>query len=165
MAMVKWTGWALVVAGIGVLIVGIVERGDNFVTVSSIFAIGGGLTLMGLAMVGATMAEAAARRRRASVLATGIWGTATIAALKPIAASADGMLRCKITVTVALPERPSYQARITELVGGAALPRYVEGAAFSCRVSQDDPRYVVLIDDRVLPDGSSLPADWPPGFG
>jgi hypothetical protein len=125
----RWAGWFFALLG--------VAFGTTFLLVGFIFMIIG-------------PAATAQEKLIATVAATGILGSAAIADIEPTGLSINDSPQCRITVTVSLPEQPSYQVTVKQVIPLAALPRFVPDAVVPCRVAPQDLSLVVLIADTAM---------------
>jgi hypothetical protein len=145
-------GWSAAAIGAGFIVAGIIS-----------FPEGGGLgpflgfTLIGLALllVGVLLLRIASSMikrdaKLAWAAAHGIAGTATVTGIAFSGSVIGGEVQYNVTVNVSLPERLIYQATTPQLIPRTELSRFDAGTTFPCRVLQEDPEVVVLIDDAGL---------------
>jgi hypothetical protein len=151
----RWVGWLFLIMGAFFLGVAIVGRGQGLGIILPFSIFGTLFLLIGLVSIAVARSSRARQDAKAVVAATGLAGTATITGIVQTGISVNDNPQCRITVNVSLPDRPIYQATVTDVIPQIAMSHYAAGATFPCRVAADDLGFVVLIDDTGIARGSS----------
>jgi hypothetical protein len=82
--------------------------------------------------------------KQARIDATGIPGSATITAVTQTGATLNGNPRLALDVSVQLPGRAAFPARITQFVPLILLSRATPGGTLAVKVDQQDPSKIVV---------------------
>lgn len=107
----------------------------------------GGVRAMkdGMAKLSETMAAMNAQNGQyKTLMETGIAGQATITSIADTGATINDNPQVRLGLQVELPDRPVYDATVTQLVSRLSVSNFQPGAVVPVRVSPDDPQVLMI---------------------
>lgn len=82
--------------------------------------------------------------KTAMLMASGLVGQATIDHVTDTGATVNENPRVQFKLTVSIPGRDPYQARLTQVVSRLVISDFQPGASVPVRVSPDDPQTLMI---------------------
>lgn len=93
----------------------------------------------------AMMKDLQAQQAKATrLMSVGVVGQGTIKAIRDTGVQVNYQPQFEIDLDVAIPDRETYQATLTQVVALAVLPQFQPGAVMPVRVDPDDPNVLMI---------------------
>ncbi len=87
---------------------------------------------------------AAEYEKTAKLMASGLVGQATIDQVTDTGATVNDNPRVQFELTVTIPGRDPYEARLTQVVSRLVIGNFLPGSSVPVRVSPDDPQTLMI---------------------